>query len=234
MEGLLWSIPPSWTGFWWVDRPVARFFWEHKTVPKYLGKWFIILIYIKTNSTLSLKWFKIITIKSPHHVSSISKLGCCHMNFSGHRVHQLGNFNTSTILPLCFASRYESRARHLQPWPSHLHEPRWELPRKLLLMAEIRRSPVEVGSCFSHYLQGFINPRWCRISTINSMFPSSMMFKMWSKVRVWTFHFFPFRQCQCFLLLQASQLGCWGGDSSLFSPNTTCWFGRCWANSLKK
>ena len=29
----------------------------------------------------------------------------------------------------------------------------------LLLMAEIRRSPVEVGS-LSHYLQGFIHPRW--------------------------------------------------------------------------
>ena len=29
--------------------------------------------------------------------------------------------------------------------------------------SEIRRSPVEVGS-WSHYLQGFINPRWCRIS----------------------------------------------------------------------
>ena len=37
----------------------------------------------------------------------------------------------------------------------------------LLLMAEIRRSPVEVGS-LSHYLQGFIHPRWCRISSINS------------------------------------------------------------------
>ena len=36
------------------------------------------------------------------------------------------------------------------------------------LMEEIRRSPVEVGS-LSHYLQGFIYPRWCRISAINSM-----------------------------------------------------------------
>ena len=35
----------------------------------------------------------------------------------------------------------------------------------LLLMAEIRRSPVEVGS-LSHYLQGFIHPRWCKISSI--------------------------------------------------------------------
>ena len=38
----------------------------------------------------------------------------------------------------------------------------------LLLMAEIRRSPVEVGS-LSHYLQGFIHPRWCRSSAINSL-----------------------------------------------------------------
>ena len=30
-------------------------------------------------------------------------------------------------------------------------------------------APVEVGS-LSHYLQGFIHPRWCRISSINSRF----------------------------------------------------------------
>ena len=29
--------------------------------------------------------------------------------------------------------------------------------------SEIRRSPVEVDS-LSHYLQGFIHPRWCRFS----------------------------------------------------------------------
>ena len=34
--------------------------------------------------------------------------------------------------------------------------------------SEIRRSPVEVGS-LSHYLQGFIYPKWCRISAINGM-----------------------------------------------------------------
>ena len=39
--------------------------------------------------------------------------------------------------------------------------------RMLLLMAEIRRSPVEVGS-LTYYLHGFIHPRWCRISAINS------------------------------------------------------------------
>ena len=37
----------------------------------------------------------------------------------------------------------------------------------ILLMEEIRGSPVGVGS-FSHYLQGLIHPRWCRISSINS------------------------------------------------------------------
>ena len=36
---------------------------------------------------------------------------------------------------------------------------------KLLLMAEIRHQLI--GS-LSHYLQGFIHPRWCRISSINS------------------------------------------------------------------
>ena len=37
----------------------------------------------------------------------------------------------------------------------------------LLLMEESRRSPVEVGSV-SRYLQGFIHPGWCRISSSNS------------------------------------------------------------------
>ncbi len=36
----------------------------------------------------------------------------------------------------------------------------------LRLVEEIRRLPVEVGS-LSHYLQGFIHVRWCRISSIN-------------------------------------------------------------------
>ena len=37
--------------------------------------------------------------------------------------------------------------------------------------SEIRRSPVEVGS-LSHYLQGFLHPRWCRISSISCMLHS--------------------------------------------------------------
>ena len=38
----------------------------------------------------------------------------------------------------------------------------------ILLMVQKSGSPVEVGS-LPHYLQGFIHPRWCRISSINSM-----------------------------------------------------------------
>ena len=41
--------------------------------------------------------------------------------------------------------------------------------------SEIRRSPVEVDS-LSHYLQGFIHPRWCRISSINSINSSPTSF----------------------------------------------------------
>ena len=41
--------------------------------------------------------------------------------------------------------------------------------------SEIRRSPVEVGS-FSCYLQGFIHPRWCRISSINSSWKMILSF----------------------------------------------------------
>ena len=38
--------------------------------------------------------------------------------------------------------------------------------------SEIRRAPVEVGS-LSHYLQGFLHPRWFsrRISSISSLSP---------------------------------------------------------------
>lgn len=39
----------------------------------------------------------------------------------------------------------------------------------LLLMEEIRRPPLEVGSLSLYYLQGFIHSGWCRISSINSI-----------------------------------------------------------------
>ena len=38
--------------------------------------------------------------------------------------------------------------------------------------SEIRPSPVEVDR-LCHYLQGFLHPRWCRISAINSSFGNS-------------------------------------------------------------
>ena len=46
----------------------------------------------------------------------------------------------------------------------------------LLLMAEIRRSPVEVGS-LSHCFWGFIHSRWCGISSINRK--SVLLFFAW-------------------------------------------------------
>ena len=39
----------------------------------------------------------------------------------------------------------------------------------MLLMVQKSYTSVEVGSV-SHYLQGFIHPKWCRISSINSRF----------------------------------------------------------------
>ena len=40
-------------------------------------------------------------------------------------------------------------------------------PRNTVDGSELRRSPLEIRS-LSHYLEGFIHPRWCRISSINS------------------------------------------------------------------
>ena len=40
--------------------------------------------------------------------------------------------------------------------------------------SEIRHSPVEVGS-LSHYFQGVLHPRWCRISSINSSAPNTLL-----------------------------------------------------------
>ena len=43
--------------------------------------------------------------------------------------------------------------------------------------SEIRRSPIEVGS-LSHYLQGFIHPRWCYLSTGAGFLPTIACFQM--------------------------------------------------------
>ena len=45
----------------------------------------------------------------------------------------------------------------------------WRLIQVDILLMEEILEKVEVGS-LSHYLQGFIHPRWCRISSINRMF----------------------------------------------------------------
>ena len=45
---------------------------------------------------------------------------------------------------------------------------RYQDPTTTVDGSEIWRSPVEVGS-LSHYLQGCIHFRWCRISSINSI-----------------------------------------------------------------
>ena len=43
----------------------------------------------------------------------------------------------------------------------------------ILLMEEI---PHQLIGSLSHFLQGFIHPRWCRISSINSMNHVSFVF----------------------------------------------------------
>ena len=51
-------------------------------------------------------------------------------------------------------------------------------------------APVEVGS-LSHYLQGFLHPKWCRISSINSSNPPliACLFVCFVKWRTaWWFH----------------------------------------------
>ena len=47
------------------------------------------------------------------------------------------------------------------------------------------RNPAPVIGSLSHYLRGFIHPRWCRLSSINSIKPQVM-----NKKNA-TLHFFP-------------------------------------------
>ena len=48
---------------------------------------------------------------------------------------------------------------------------------RILLMEEILHQLI---SSLSHYLQGFIHPRWCRISSINRMTKNSYHTRSWS------------------------------------------------------
>ena len=47
----------------------------------------------------------------------------------------------------------------------------------LQLMERVRRSPVEVGS-LCHCLQGVVDPRWCRISSINGIVDTMGWFEL--------------------------------------------------------
>ncbi len=66
----------------------------------------------------------------------------------------------------------------------------------LLLMEEILDQLI--GS-LSHYKQGFIHPRWCRISSINSMYLVSPNFNgpsRYGSIYLWLDH------CKCFGVLR--------------------------------
>ena len=89
-------------------------------------------------------------------IQTIKRLGC-------HEV--LGNsIEIGTLVPA--PQRKRSR-----PWDSHTStkNTKTEVWKSTVDGSDIRRSPVEVGS-LSHYLQGFIYPRWCRMSSINNSF----------------------------------------------------------------
>ena len=110
MEVLLWSIPPSWKGFWWIDGP--RFFFQEKLQQntrdllfwgKSLGKWCTVIFYLCKNELVldSLKWFKTITIKSACIMSIYFEMMLPH---EWHWAHQLGNFKHFHHPPPPFAS----------------------------------------------------------------------------------------------------------------------------------
>ena len=56
----------------------------------------------------------------------------------------------------------------LRIFPLKIKDHQLEICNDTVDGSEVRRSTVEVGR-LSHYLQGFVHPRWCRISSINSM-----------------------------------------------------------------
>ena len=64
----------------------------------------------------------------------------------------------------------------------------WSWSDILVDGSEILLSPVKVGS-LSHYLQGFLHPRWCRISEPSTVSTVSIeVFKRCNKMRVIELH----------------------------------------------
>ena len=64
--------------------------------------------------------------------------------------------------------------KFLNWWPSELHPDNTKQKQRCfapvtLLMAEILHQLIQLIGSLSHYLQGFIHPRRCRISSINSI-----------------------------------------------------------------
>ena len=98
-------------------------------------------------------------------------------NFQGQRSIQLPNSQTSSNIsapPLAIQNPAAVPLANIHniPWITGFvlifNSPKWSKIRFLriiLLMERIRRSPVEVGR-LSHYLQDFVHPRWCWISSI--------------------------------------------------------------------
>ena len=84
---------------------------------------------------------------------------------------------TQRVPPRCFhlqVVKYRSKVSQWYDWYNARHFCKVENPDmsqtycwtiKIHLIEEFRHSPVELGS-LSHHVQGFINPRWCRIFSI--------------------------------------------------------------------
>ena len=73
-------------------------------------------------------------------------------------------------------------------------------------------APVEIGS-LSHYLQGFIHPRWCRISSI----------RMWAVITDRNFksiNFWIFMMCSLIIMLDHA----FGFDNIIIAPGSACFF----------
>ena len=85
----------------------------------------------------------------------------------------------------------------------------------------LARKPVEVGSCFffkSQYLQGFIHPRWCRISAVFWVFQRLFHISQFS--RGWTWN--DFAWCNIWLIYQI-WTNVWTVNQSFWMINDGWW-----------